>query len=162
MLHSRLSDIGHRNSCDGYQRRCRIETHTLTPRPQVYFILILYSYAAHLRSSTYHALPLTWRKRATVIAHPTTDEDLAAELEMEGASPEHLRVHDHEREHAADHGHVGLGLGTGTGTGAGSASASASASGSGAARSNGMVMNGVAPKGKGGQKQEEDDDSDWD
>ncbi|GFZ44125.1 hypothetical protein JCM24511_01846 [Saitozyma sp. JCM 24511] len=136
---------------------------------KVYFILILYSYAAHLRSSTYHALPLTWRKRATVIAHPTTDEDLAAELEMEGASPEHLRVHDHEREHAAEHGHdydedeagdVGLELGTGTGTG--TASASASASGSGAPRSNGTVMNGIAPKGKGAQKQEDDDDSDWD
>jgi len=39
----------------------------------VYFILILYSYAAHLRSSTYHALPLT--------SHPTTEDDLQAEME---------------------------------------------------------------------------------
>lgn len=47
---------------------------------QVYFILILYSYAAHLRSSTYHALPLTTRSKATIIAHPTTEADLEAEL----------------------------------------------------------------------------------
>lgn len=37
---------------------------------QVYFILTLYSYAAHLRSSTYHTLPLTSRSTATQIAHP--------------------------------------------------------------------------------------------
>lgn len=38
---------------------------------QVYFILVLYSYAAHLRSSTYHALPLTSRAKASQIAHPS-------------------------------------------------------------------------------------------
>ncbi|KAK1924417.1 Inositolphosphorylceramide synthase subunit Kei1-domain-containing protein [Papiliotrema laurentii] len=37
---------------------------------KVYFILTLYSYAAHLRSSTYHTLPLTSRSTATQIAHP--------------------------------------------------------------------------------------------
>ena len=47
----------------------------------MYFILILYSYAAHLRSSTYHALPLTSRFKATQIAHPTTEDDLQAEME---------------------------------------------------------------------------------
>lgn len=56
----------------------------------MYFILILYSYAAHLRTSTYHGLPLTSRSKATQIAHPTTDDDLQAELEhddlAEGAS----------------------------------------------------------------------------
>ena len=50
---------------------------------KVYFILVLYSYAAHLRSSTYHALPLTTRAKATIIAHPTTEQDLEAELEHE-------------------------------------------------------------------------------
>ena len=56
----------------------------------MYFILIIYSFAAHLRSSTYHALPLTSRSKATQIAHPTTDDALQAELEYaeleEGAS----------------------------------------------------------------------------
>jgi len=50
---------------------------------KMYFILILYSYAEHLRSSTYHALPLTSRSKATQIAHPTTEDDLSAELEHE-------------------------------------------------------------------------------
>ncbi|KAK4687855.1 inositol phosphorylceramide synthase regulatory subunit, partial [Tremellales sp. Uapishka_1] len=50
---------------------------------KVYFILILYSYAAHLRTSTYHALPLTLRARATQVVHPTTEEDIRAELERE-------------------------------------------------------------------------------
>ena len=47
----------------------------------MYFISIIYSYAAHLRSSTYHALPLTSRAKATQIAHPTTEDDLHAEME---------------------------------------------------------------------------------
>ena len=56
----------------------------------MYFILVLYSYAGHLRSSTYHALPFTSRSKATQIAHPPTADDLQAaeehdELE-EGAS----------------------------------------------------------------------------
>ena len=47
----------------------------------MYFILIIYSFAAHLRSSTYHALPLTSRSKATQMAHPTTEDALQAELE---------------------------------------------------------------------------------
>lgn len=47
---------------------------------QIYFILSLYSYAAHLRSSTYHALPLTSRSKASRIAHPTSQADLDAEV----------------------------------------------------------------------------------
>jgi hypothetical protein len=54
---------------------------------QLYFILILYSYAAHLRSSTYHALPLTSRSKATQIAHPTTEADLEAELNNDEFEP---------------------------------------------------------------------------
>ncbi|WWC70402.1 uncharacterized protein I206_104352 [Kwoniella pini CBS 10737] len=42
---------------------------------KIYFITLLYSYAAHLKSSTYHTLPLTFRGKATTIAHPTTAED---------------------------------------------------------------------------------------
>jgi hypothetical protein len=64
---------------------------------QLYFILILYSYAAHLRSSTYHALPLTSRSKATQIAHPTTEADLEAELNNE------------EFEAGASNGDVGKG-----------------------------------------------------
>jgi len=64
---------------------------------QAYFILILYSYAAHLRSSTYHALPLTSRSKATQIAHPTTEADLEAELNNE------------EFEAGASNGDVGKG-----------------------------------------------------
>lgn len=37
---------------------------------KIYFILVLYSYAAHLASSTYHTLPLTFRGKATKLAHP--------------------------------------------------------------------------------------------
>ncbi|WVN88124.1 uncharacterized protein L203_103325 [Cryptococcus depauperatus CBS 7841] len=37
---------------------------------KVYFILVLYSYAAHLGSMTYHTLPLTSRGKATKLAHP--------------------------------------------------------------------------------------------
>jgi hypothetical protein len=59
--------------------------------------LILYSYAAHLRSSTYHALPLTSRSKATQIAHPTTEADLEAELNSE------------EFEAGASNGDVGKG-----------------------------------------------------
>ncbi|WRT66179.1 uncharacterized protein IL334_003132 [Kwoniella shivajii] len=47
---------------------------------KLYFIVILYSYAGHLKSSTYHTLPLTFRGKATSIAHPTTQEDQEAEL----------------------------------------------------------------------------------
>lgn len=64
---------------------------------QAYFVMILYSYAAHLRSSTYHALPLTSRSKATQIAHPTTEADLEAELTHE------------EFEAGASNGDVGKG-----------------------------------------------------
>ncbi|ORY32539.1 Inositolphosphorylceramide synthase subunit Kei1-domain-containing protein [Naematelia encephala] len=70
---------------------------------KVYFILIIYSYAAHLRSSTYHTLPLTERAKATTIAHPTTEEDLQAELEIEA---EREDLHDDE-EGAAANGDAG-------------------------------------------------------
>lgn len=59
--------------------------------------MVLYSYAAHLRSSTYHALPLTSRSKATQIAHPTTEADLEAELNHE------------EFEAGASNGDVGKG-----------------------------------------------------
>lgn len=58
--------------------------------------MILYSYAAHLRSSTYHALPLTSRAKATQIAHPTTEADLEAEQEL-------------GLEHGASNGEAGKG-----------------------------------------------------
>ncbi|OCF36701.1 hypothetical protein I317_02998 [Kwoniella heveanensis CBS 569] len=47
---------------------------------KIYFIFILYSYAAHLSSSTYHTLPLTFRGKASTAAHPTTAEDHEAEM----------------------------------------------------------------------------------
>lgn len=46
---------------------------------KIYFILVLYSYAAHLASSTYHTLPLTFRGKATKLAHPDPGQ--------EGSSP---------------------------------------------------------------------------
>ncbi|KAI9639607.1 Inositolphosphorylceramide synthase subunit Kei1-domain-containing protein [Dioszegia hungarica] len=58
---------------------------------KIYFILSLYSYAAHLRSSTYHALPLTSRSKASRIAHPTSQADLEAEV-----------LHDELEEGASD------------------------------------------------------------
>lgn len=64
---------------------------------QIYFITLLYSYAAHLRGSTYHALPLTSRAKATKLVHPTTQADRHAE-----------EVHD-ELEIGASEGDVGKG-----------------------------------------------------
>lgn len=43
---------------------------------QVYFTLTLYSYAAHLRQSTYHQLPRTSRSKASQLAHPITQGDV--------------------------------------------------------------------------------------
>jgi hypothetical protein len=47
--------------------------------------MILYSYAAHLRSSTYHTLPLTARSKVTQTVHPTTSADLRAAGERRAA-----------------------------------------------------------------------------
>ncbi|WWC94000.1 hypothetical protein V866_000838 [Kwoniella sp. B9012] len=59
---------------------------------KIYFMILLYSYAAHLKSSTYHTLPLTFRGKATTIAHPTTQED---EIELARAE-EAARVSSEE------------------------------------------------------------------
>ncbi|KAL7421769.1 hypothetical protein Q5752_003540 [Cryptotrichosporon argae] len=48
---------------------------------KLYFIFVLYSYAAHLRTSTYHALPTTSRSKATRLAHPDSVVEFAAEAE---------------------------------------------------------------------------------
>ena len=100
---------------------------------QLYFIFILYSYAAHLRSSTYHALPLTTRSKATIIAHPTTEADLEAEL-----------AHD-EYETGHSNGQVGQGT-------------AESRAENGLAGPGGVGVG----KGKGKKRADEDDDSDWD
>lgn len=42
-----------------YRLSSRIGAHRGSRIAQLYFILVLYSYAAHLRSNTYHALPLS-------------------------------------------------------------------------------------------------------
>ncbi|KAK8864234.1 hypothetical protein IAR55_001480 [Kwoniella newhampshirensis] len=76
---------------------------------KIYFILILYSYAAHLASSTYHTLPLTARGKATQIAHPTTEDDLQAEIDLQKAEQE------------AEERDAGEASGSGSGTANGSA-----------------------------------------
>lgn len=96
-------------------------------------MFILYSYAAHLRSSTYHALPRTTRSKATIIAHPTTEADLEAEL-----------AHD-EYETGHSNGQVGQGSAADTAE---------------SRAENGLA--GPGAKGKGKKRAEEDDDSDWD
>ncbi|EIW65733.1 hypothetical protein M231_04271 [Tremella mesenterica] len=63
---------------------------------KIYFILILYSYAAHLRSSTYHTLPSTARAKATQIAHPNTEHD--GQIEM-----------GHDVDHNGSNGQAGNG-----------------------------------------------------
>jgi hypothetical protein len=106
---------------------------------QLYFIFILYSYAAHLRSSTYHALPLTSRSKATQIAHPTTAADLEAELTHE------------EFEAGASNGDVGKGN---------------SLVGKRESLEESRMENGQAPgsrgKDKGKARDAEDDDFSWD
>jgi hypothetical protein len=37
----------------------RMQWRSIPIRNQIYFIIVLYSYAAHLRKNTYHALPLS-------------------------------------------------------------------------------------------------------
>ena len=67
---------------------------------QIYFILTLYSYAAHLRQSTYHQLPTTSRSKASQLAHPNTAGDVQVlhdiqdevEHELEAAEAD-LREH---------------------------------------------------------------------
>ncbi|WWD17469.1 hypothetical protein CI109_101910 [Kwoniella shandongensis] len=105
---------------------------------KIYFILILYSYAAHLASSTYHTLPLTARGKATQIAHPssnntnTSEDDLQAEIELQKAEQE------------AEERNAGV-------------SAGPSGSGSGSGLANGEAS------GRGGKKKGEDDeDFSWD
>ncbi|WVR07211.1 hypothetical protein IAU60_004252 [Kwoniella sp. DSM 27419] len=53
---------------------------------KAYFITILYSYAAHLSSQTYHTLPLTFRGKATTAAHPPTAMDHELEIQQAEAA----------------------------------------------------------------------------
>ncbi|WVF71641.1 hypothetical protein IAT40_006449 [Kwoniella sp. CBS 6097] len=73
---------------------------------KIYFMFILYSYAAHLSSSTYHTLPLTFRGKASTAAHPTTAEDHENEIRQ-------------AEEAAADRGGVDGPQGNGQGKGKG-------------------------------------------
>ncbi|WWC89510.1 uncharacterized protein L201_004434 [Kwoniella dendrophila CBS 6074] len=76
---------------------------------KIYFIILLYSYAAHLKSSTYHTLPLTFRGKATIIAHPNTQED---EIEIARAE-EATRASLEEGDRNVVGGGVGKGKGKG-------------------------------------------------
>ncbi|WVQ82416.1 hypothetical protein IAT38_004544 [Cryptococcus sp. DSM 104549] len=89
---------------------------------KIYFILLLYSYAAHLASSTYHTLPLTSRGKATQIAHP--DPSPASQNLGRASQDDELEMQHAER--------------AARGEASGSASASASAAGpSGSGSGNG-------------------------
>jgi hypothetical protein len=106
--------------------------------------MILYSYAAHLRSSTYHALPLTSRSKATQLAHPTTEADIEAEI-----------THD-EFQAGASNGDVGKGnafVGR-------HESLEESRMENGQASGSGAGVSGRRDKGKG--KDGDDDDFSWD
>lgn len=66
--------------------------------PQVYFILTLYSYAAHLRNSTYHQLPRTARSKASQLAHPNTPGDVQVLHEMQDELEDELAEAEAEAE----------------------------------------------------------------
>ncbi|ODO08909.1 hypothetical protein L198_00648 [Cryptococcus wingfieldii CBS 7118] len=95
---------------------------------KIYFILILYSYAAHLASSTYHTLPLTARGRATQIAHPDpskssdrTDPHTGGRAAAENDDDEELRKAQHATEEVGSAPAQTQGKGEGKGKGKGKA-----------------------------------------